>query len=322
MKCRICNNIEENKSHTAKEMMFGMRDEFEYLECGSCGCLQICETPASISKYYPDNYYSLTPSEKSGLKHIISKKIKKLRDNAAIFNSGLIGPILNRFYPNEILKTLSGILPSKKLRVLDVGCGKGVILNQLKEIGFKNLSGIDPFIDNDIRYDNGLSIEKKSFEDADGVWDVIMFHHSFEHMPNPKQIFSLLNQKLTNNGTVIIRIPVADSFSWQEYGTNWVQLDAPRHFFLHTTKSMQLLADQTGLEIIDIIYDSTEFQFWGSEQYSRNISLNDEQSYKINPTSSIFSKQEMKAYKIKANLLNQQKTGDSSAFILRKKQSQ
>jgi hypothetical protein len=85
---------------------------------------------------------------------------------------------------------------------------------------------------------------------------------------------------------------------------------------------MQLLADQTGLEIIDIIYDSTEFQFWGSEQYSRNISLNDEQSYKINPTSSIFSKQEMKAYKIKANLLNQQKTGDSSAFILRKKQSQ
>jgi len=43
--CRICGNSVGNKTHAAREMMFGMRDVFHYLECASCGCVQLVDTP-------------------------------------------------------------------------------------------------------------------------------------------------------------------------------------------------------------------------------------------------------------------------------------
>jgi hypothetical protein len=56
--CRICANTKGNKRHLAREMMFGLRDEFEYVECANCGCLQIKEIPHNLSDYYPEAYYS------------------------------------------------------------------------------------------------------------------------------------------------------------------------------------------------------------------------------------------------------------------------
>ena len=56
--CRIC-GAEELDSFELREMMFGLRDRFRYLQCQSCGCMQIEKYLADIAKYYPDNYFSL-----------------------------------------------------------------------------------------------------------------------------------------------------------------------------------------------------------------------------------------------------------------------
>src|SRR4029077_3058389 len=55
--CKICGNTSGNKTHTAREMMFGLRDKFEYLECGNCGCVQSMNVPADMAKYCAANYY-------------------------------------------------------------------------------------------------------------------------------------------------------------------------------------------------------------------------------------------------------------------------
>ena len=60
--CRICGNTEKNLIHKAQEMMFGTRDEFDYLECSACGTLQIVEIP-DLSCYYPRDYYSFVSEE-------------------------------------------------------------------------------------------------------------------------------------------------------------------------------------------------------------------------------------------------------------------
>ena len=56
MKCPICNNDKYNMSVIVKEMQQGFREEFEYIECGNCGCLFIKEIPDDLSKYYDINY--------------------------------------------------------------------------------------------------------------------------------------------------------------------------------------------------------------------------------------------------------------------------
>ena len=46
-----------NPTYVVREMMYGFKDEFDYFECGNCGCLQIEQIPDDLSKYYPENYW-------------------------------------------------------------------------------------------------------------------------------------------------------------------------------------------------------------------------------------------------------------------------
>jgi hypothetical protein len=109
---------------------------------------------------------------------------------------------------------------------------------------------------------------------------------------------------------------VIDSYAWEKYRENWVSLDAPRHLFLHTIKSMHLIAEKAGLEIKKIVYDSDEFQFWGSEQYLKGIALREKRSLAEGFKNSIFSKNEIKEFKKKACELNRIGQGDQASFYL------
>jgi hypothetical protein len=83
---------------------------------------------------------------------------------------------------------------------------------------------------------------------------------------------------------------IVSSYAWEHYGVKWVQLDAPRHFSLHPVESIRLLAKKAGLKVVNITHNSTSFQFWGSEQYERDIPLYDKRSYSVAPDGSLFSK--------------------------------
>ncbi len=58
-----------------------------------------------------------------------------------------------------------------------------------------------------------------------------MFHHSFEHLPNPVKVFENLVKILNPGGDVLIRVPVTDGQVWKDEREVWFQLDAPRHLF-------------------------------------------------------------------------------------------
>ncbi len=321
MKCRICDNQENNNLYEVIEMMFGYRDKFTYFQCSECGCLQILEIPLDMSKYYSSKYYSFSLDPSNLFTNPIKKLLKKLRDSYAVFNKGIIGKLIYTQFPNEDLRSLSRAQLTKNSRVLDVGCGTGSVLYFLKEIGFKNLLGIDPYIKEDIGYENGLKILKKTIHNLDGNWDLIMFHHSFEHIPDPFEVLQSVSRLLTKEGVCIIRIPTVSSHAWEHYGVKWVQLDAPRHFFLHSIKSIKILVEKANFNLEKIVYDSSDFQFWGSEQYITDIPLLSEKSYAKDPSSSIFSDAKIKVFKQKARKLNLENLGDQAAFYLKKKAS-
>ena len=316
MKCKICSNENNNKQYYFKEMMFGLEEEFLYYQCSKCNCLQINKIPENMTNYYPQNYYSFSgfPKRKK-----IKRQIKSLKDNYALFKKGFIGKILFCLKPNHDLRELAYLNLKKTDRIMDVGCGSGYLLYSLKELGFETVLGVDPFIEKDIVYPNGLKILKKDLSDITGEWDLIMFHHSFEHISNPADIIKHVSQKLSNKGRCLIRIPTVSSYAWEHYRENWVQLDAPRHFFLHSKESIAYLAEKYGLSLNQVKYDSKSFQFWGSEQYKAGITLNAENSYLQNPKQSIFTKTQIKEFDKKAKQFNKNNQGDQAAFLLTKK---
>lgn len=319
--CRICDNSTNNKIHRAREMMFGLRDEFDYLECGECGTVQIVEVP-DLSRYYPKNYYSFSADVDFPISY---RRMFEARVTAKY--------ILNRRNPfGKYLFTRQKrmarlfpaflIYPNLKLnfhtKFLDYGCGNGLLLRRLHYFGFRNLTGADAFIETDIFYSNGIRIYKRDLADfIPSSFDIIMLHHVFEHLPNPRAALREVFRLLKPQSFAIIRLPVI-AFAWRHYGVNWVQLDPPRHLFLYPEKTFRKLAEETGFIVEDVTYDSQAFQFLGSELYRRDIPLSDKTAYNGNIEESIFTAEQLDEWESRTVELNKIKDSDQACFYLRK----
>jgi len=305
--CEVC-NTHLSEIFVAKEMMLGYRKEFEYGVCSNCGTIQILSEPESITSYYPSYYYSF------------KQEIPKLKPLPLM--KRLVGDLrMKKKYresENDLLKWLRplGILPSHK--ILDIGCGSGKLICELFNFGFRKVHGVDKFISGNFDYGYGVKVFRKDLSELQKEsYDLLMMHHVFEHMAAPLEELKKSHALLKRNGHLIVRIPVVGK-AWETYHEKWIQLDAPRHFFIHTEKSMAILAKQSGFSITDIVYDSSAFQFWGSELYKRDIAFVDQETKEYRQPADFFSEKVLAEYEDEAQRLNEGKQGDQAVFYLKK----
>ena len=300
--CKLCGGLEFS-IFLAKERMFQMPGEFTYSECQSCKSIQLMDIPENLSDYYPvQNYYSQAPLvESSNLKN----GLKSLRLNLFLkFPLNFLAPSYGYW--------LKKINPKRNFRIADLGCGNGQLLYEMYASGYQNLEGFDPFIPATKKINPNLILWKKHFQDSIGLYDLIMMHHAFEHIEDSKGILELCFKKLNPGGKVLIRTPVTDAEVWKEKREMWVQLDAPRHLVIPSVKGVSILAEQLGFCLEEVVFDSTEFQFWGTALY--------EQDYTLYPdlVNSTFTSKELAQMKKNALRLNQEGKGDQVCFYLKK----
>jgi SAM-dependent methyltransferase len=316
--CTVCCNPKGNAIHIAREMMFGLRTEFHYSECASCGSLQLLDPPRDLGPYYPQDYYSYSdPKELNGFKGALIKRLRAKRDRSYFGAHSWLGRLLAERYNNAAVRATSRLKVHQNSRILDVGCGSGSLLLRLRDVGFENVMGIDPFISHDIRYANGVCIKKCFLTDVqDKQWDAVMFHHSLEHLPDPGATLDLVNRLLPAAGQCLVRAPVV-SWAWKHYRTSWRGVDAPRHIWLPTEKGMSILAGSSGFRLTNVEYDSDEDQFWLSELYSRDHAYV-EVGLCESKLRAFFTRRQLAAFRDEAKALNERGCGDTAAFFLEK----
>src|SRR5712691_3375537 len=150
MTCQICGGT-AGVHHRAREMMFGLRDEFDYFECGACGCLQRVSSLDDLRAYYPSNYYSFAETQASPKTAGLRRWAAERRNYAQLFGSHGIWRWIAGLRPRPDVAALAPLLAdagvrSFDARILDVGCGGGALLASMAAAGFRNLVGIDPFL--------------------------------------------------------------------------------------------------------------------------------------------------------------------------------
>jgi SAM-dependent methyltransferase len=296
--CEIC-GCSTFAQHRAREMMFGTRDAFTYSECLECGRLKLIDPPSDLARYYPSAYYSFARD----------RKLDRLKNfGRSAISRVWLGPIARQFLPRQTSAIVSTIGATSGMRILDVGGGNGKLVRELRSAGFKNALAIDPFISTET-----TDAIRASIHTVQGEWDRILFNHSFEHLADHAETLRAVSSMLAPGGLCLIRVPVASSWAWKEYGVDWVQLDCPRHLMIPTVKSMELLAAAASMKVDHVVFDSTPLQFWGSEAYRRNISLVDIQT----DMEAHFPQPKMAEFEKRADEFNQQRIGDQAAFILR-----
>jgi len=298
-------------------MYYNTQEEFEYIQCSNCACLFLQAVPENMEKYYPDNYHCHHVSLQ---KRSLMDKIRTHRDREVLLGKKIgIGAFFNQFKPApDLLKTLSFLKMNLNSRMIDIGCGSAALLIQLESMGFKNLSGIDPFLPDELlSRDTAIKFNKGSAYDVQDKYDVIILNHSFEHMTDHLLLLNHLKTILNPSGKICIRIPVVGGFAWKKYKQNWFQIDAPRHLIIHSEKSLRMLARQTGYEVYKAIYDSEIVQFTRSEIYSKGISSVQFLSDYSGDLSRFFSEKQLADWKTQTSVLNREGKGDQAAFFLR-----
>lgn len=299
-------------------MMFGLREKFIYQECSNCLSLQIKEIPKNLAKYYPKNYnayHKKISSSEAAVKKIFKKK---LANDYLEGNDSWISKVLEKRFGLGHLRKLKSSNVSLDSKILDVGTGNGSRLVSLSKYGFKNLVGIEPFIDQDIKYESGVVVFAESIFDHEGSYDLIMFNHVFEHVEDPLKVLKKAGELLAADGSIQISIPVADSEAYRKYGKDWVALDPPRHLHIFSKEGIRNFVRKAGFEVVEELYDGSSYQFWGSEQYQKNIPLRSEKSYYSNKENSIFSKEQIDIFEREAAELNEQSKGDTACFYLKR----
>lgn len=299
--CRICHSQSEHAVFHAREMMFGSKEPFAYFECHNCGCVQIVDIPTDLGRHYPANYYSFDQTSAP-----IAPTPERIATMQAFLETGKGD---REFRKWQWLPKLGITLDSN---ILDAGCGSGALLLALHSYGFRNVHGVDPYIEKTLTHANGVNVEKAELASLSGPYDVIMLHHAFEHLPDQHALLAELKRLLAPKGTLLLRIPIASSYAWETFCTDWVQLDPPRHLYLHTVKSLTALAQQHEMKVEEIMYDSTAFQFTGSHLYQRGIALVDEKKHRP----PLYRLRRL-YYSLLARRLNKQGRGDQACFLLK-----
>jgi 2-polyprenyl-3-methyl-5-hydroxy-6-metoxy-1,4-benzoquinol methylase len=286
---------------------------FTYAYCEVCKTLTHTEPNFDASPYYQGRYYSHSLKKEN----VVKTAALRVRNAATAFAPSWLSeavcaisehPVLPRLRP--ILRGDFGRAITAKHRWIDIGCGAGSLLRDMRGIGFTDLTGADPFMREE-RHERGFRLLRSDGVSLNQVFDVVMMHHSLEHVPHPEETLEALHRILSPSGVMLIRIPLCGSELWRRHGGAWANLDAPRHVTLWSAKGFVQAAERTGWKTRSVVFDAMARSIYAGEARIRfhvHEMNQDVRRY--------FTKAQHKGFEREVRELNRQGVADAAAFYL------
>jgi len=228
MKCPFCNAVGCLKLRQPdlllKILPDVLHDVFYCVHCDIYYCTSIA--PDSLSLFYPVNYYISSPIH--GPIAILSKIRVRFRARAVEW------------------RAIRGA-------VLDVGCGRGTLLNELKRRGWTAV-GTDWNLENAKQVNERFDIKVLGGESALDCLCPDSFHaisilHVLEHDQDPKDMLKKVHRLVIPGGRLLVGVPNGKSLIRSIFGRFWMGYDVPRHRFVFTPKSLKVIMEEAGFTI-------------------------------------------------------------------------
>ena len=218
--------------------------------CGRCKLNVTTPVPAEskIASYYPSGYYG------SGQR----------------FNP-IVEWLLNHLYSYRALQIESKHKPGK---VLDIGCGRGLLLHKLRQRGWEphgtELSEeAAAYAKNKL----GLPVTTQELKDChfpDEEFDVVILWHVLEHVRAPRAMLKEVSRVLKPGGVLLVAVPNFGSSEARWTGPGWFHLDVPRHLTHFTPRTLKSALNNAGLQLMSTNFFSTEYDFFSFVQSTQN----------------------------------------------------
>jgi 2-polyprenyl-3-methyl-5-hydroxy-6-metoxy-1,4-benzoquinol methylase len=221
-------------------LVVGRANDYDLIDCQTCGFIHTAPIPApeELEALYRQHYYLDNQPD------YLDRHLEDL-------------DWWNTFY-RERYETFEELLPRDRRRLLDVGSGFGLFLQQGQRRGWDTL-GIEPSKDG-VSYSRGLGLEViEDFLSADtasrlGKFDVVHLSEVLEHIPDPTHLLHLARQLLSPGGLVCV-VVANDCNPFQSalqtacgYAPWWMV--PPFHINYFTFDSLSNLIGRCGFEVV------------------------------------------------------------------------
>jgi SAM-dependent methyltransferase len=214
---------------------------FSYVRCSACGLVFLNPRPeaAEMQGFYDEDYYG--------------GEDRKFRSGAeALFARARARRAVRYF--------------SSSGKVLDVGCGQGTFLQLMQAKGWKGYGTELSSRSASRALQAGLSVsvgEIRGNQFPTDFFDLVTFWQVLEHLRDPSAVLRRVRPLLKHGGIVAISTPNVESLQARVFKGDWFHLDAPRHLFLFSPRTLGKFMGAHGFRLLALSHFSWEQNPYG-----------------------------------------------------------
>lgn len=232
--CPICQETEFNPYLTCTDHTVS-QEHFNLKKCSNCHFVFTNPRPddAALADYYLSEKYI---SHTGGSDTLIDK----------IY---LIARRITLHWKRKLIEN-----NSRPGHILDIGCGTGEFLTEMKNHGWE-ISGVEPSptARDTAEKNTGIKIPQLLSDVPPKKFSAITLWHVLEHLPDPNQALQSLQSLLSDTGTIFIAVPNLKSYDAQHYKSFWAAYDVPRHLWHFNQENMKMLLLKNGFQLRKVI---------------------------------------------------------------------
>jgi 2-polyprenyl-3-methyl-5-hydroxy-6-metoxy-1,4-benzoquinol methylase len=207
--------------------------DFKVAQCAECGFAVTTPQPTveEIASYYPSGYYGAV--EQRRFPHIVEK-------------------LQNALYTLRV-REIEAVANSGPGSVLDVGCGRGVLLQEFRRRGWKvQGTELSEEAASYARQTLKIPVQIGSLETLHfptNHFDAVILWHVLEHVHNPQALLAEINRILKPDGVLLISVPNFGSFEARISKDKWFHLDVPRHITHFSETTVEEALNGNGFDV-------------------------------------------------------------------------
>lgn len=270
--CPRCGGSRSHAIAVGRDYLYGVEGTFYAALCDHCGlAFQNPRPPIDrIESLYPSGY---TPHEPPGESTLPAAQREYLRRRLGYRHlpAGRSMPFLDpwhrwlssfRLIPHFVS---DGVL-------LEIGCGSGGRLRELRALGWRHLKGIEivesaASTARSAGFDvAGGAVEQVIETIPDGSLDVVVASMVIEHLTEPFRVFDAVARKLKPGGELLFSTVVRDVLESRIYGPFWAGFDFPRHM-VYFTRADLLEATRSAFTPLEIVHQVAPVDFARSSSW-------------------------------------------------------
>lgn len=246
-RCDFCGGTRRRLLAEVRDLLLGLEGTYQIQQCVDCGLVFVDPRPepAEIGRFYPPTYDEYQDD-----------RVTRLRGWERL--QGRPGGPKGWF---ERLRVLVGqnegyhVIPvtDGPGTILDVGCANGTLLDKMKLLGWTTYGFELSPIAAEIARNKGHQVTLGSIDGGlpypDETFDCVYCWHVLEHTFSPRNALGEIHRVLKPGGQLVMAVPNFHSFQARMFGRYWSKIEAPRHLFQFTRRTLGAYLDERFVQV-------------------------------------------------------------------------